>query len=124
VRVLAQGKGLGPAQVSAFVGAIEDRQRTAAAVWSWGEDARLGAALAAIAWRPDVDPAPFVRWFERLAVENRALWSGAFDESRYRQVRCQVNVLAHFAAQLAERDATAVPAALRAGLDKVRREVQ
>lgn len=124
VRVLAQGKGLTGAQVSAFVEAIEDRQRTATAVWSWGEDARMGAALAAIAWRPDVDPAAFVRWFERLARQYRELWSGPFDEGRYRQVRCQANVLAHLSAKLAERGSAAVPEALRTGLEKLRRQVE
>lgn len=100
LKFLARSHWLRPEQQRLIVGAIAARLRSAGQVFVWGEDARLAAALAAIASRTDADPAPFSVWFKQLSVEHRSLWSGQFDPVRYVPVRAQLNVLSAFAADL------------------------
>jgi hypothetical protein len=84
------------------------------------DDIAYGAT--AVASRTDTDPAPFLAWFERLAAEHAAVWSGAFDPRRYVPVRAQLNTLAALAADL---DATSGPAErIRAALRSLRAEAQ
>jgi hypothetical protein len=91
-------------------------------VFVWGEDDRLAAALTSIATRSDAEAGPFNAWFKRLAEEHAALWSGAFDPSRYVPVRAQLNALNAFAADL---DAASGPATgIRSTLRSLRSETQ
>ena len=122
LKFLARSHWLGAEQQSRMINAIAERLRSAEQVFVWGEDARLAAALTAIARRSDADPGPFLAWFKRLAAEHATLWSGAFDPGRYVPVRAQLNTLAAFAADL---DATSGPqAGIRAGLRSLRAEAQ
>jgi hypothetical protein len=91
-------------------------------VFVWGEDARLAAALTAIAGRSDANPAPFLTWFKRLTTEDAALWSGPLDPARYVPVRAQLNTLAALAADL---DGKSGPQdGIRAALRSLRAEAQ
>jgi hypothetical protein len=122
LKFLARSHWLRPEQQSRLINAIAERLRSAGQVFVWGEDARLAAALTAIAGRSDADPAPFLGWFKRLAAEHAALWSGPFEPVRYVPVRAQLNALAALAADL---DATTGPeAAIRAALRSLRTEAQ
>jgi hypothetical protein len=100
LKFLGRSPRLRPEQQLLIINAIAERLRSASQVFVWGEDARLAAALTAIASRSDADPAPFNAWFKRLAKEHAALWSGPFDPARYVPVRAQLNALSAFAADL------------------------
>jgi hypothetical protein len=122
LKLLARSHRLRPEQQSRMVNAIAERLRSAGQVFVWGEDARLAAALTAIAGRSDADPGPFLAWFKRLTAEHATLWSGTFDPVRYVPVRAQLNALAAFAADL---DAAGGPeAGIRAALRSLRAEAQ
>jgi hypothetical protein len=83
-----------------IVSGIVGRLRSAGLVFVWGEDARLAAALRAVAVRDDVDVSPFTEWCVRVRDDNRALWAGAFDVSRYIVLRAQLNTMAQLASDL------------------------
>lgn len=122
LKFLARSHWLRPEQQSRSVNAIAGRLRSAGLVFVWGEDARLAAALAAVARRPDADPAPFTLWFQQLREEHAALWRGSFDPARYVPVRGQLNTLSALAADL---DAENGPGAtIRAALRSLRAEAQ
>ncbi|HEY1875409.1 MAG TPA: DUF2785 domain-containing protein [Steroidobacteraceae bacterium] len=122
MKFLARSHWLRPQQQSQMTNAIAERLRSAGEVFVWGEDARLAAALTAIAGRSDADPAPFLAWFKRLTAEHAALWSGPFDPVRYVPVRAQLNTLAAFGADL---EATKGPqAGIRVALRSLRAEAQ
>ena len=122
LKFLARSHWLRSEQQSRMTNAIAERLHSAGQVFVWGEDARLAAALTAIAGRSDADPAPFLAWFKRLTAEHAALWSGRFDPVRYVPVRAQLNTLAALAADL---DATSGPQAeIRAALRSLRAEAQ
>jgi len=120
VKFLARSHRLRPEQQSRMVNAIAERLRSAGLVFVWGEDARLAAALTALAARSDADPAAFLAWFKRLGAEHAALWSGAFDPVRYVPVRAQLNALAALAADL--NTPTGPAASIRAALLSLRAE--
>jgi len=122
LKFLARSHWLRPEQQARSVNAIAGRLRSAGLVFVWGEDARLAAALAAVARRPDADPAPFTLWFQQLREEHAALWRGSFDLARYVPVRGQLNTLSALAADL---DAENGPGAtIRAALRSLRAEAQ
>jgi Protein of unknown function (DUF2785) len=84
-----------------IVSSISQRCRTAHLVFTWGEDARMGAALLSVVDRKDFDASPFETWFQALITENKELWkSPAIDAEAYASVRTQANVLAHLAAKI------------------------
>ena len=122
VKFLARSHRLRPEQQSRMVNAIAERLRSAGLVFVWGEDARLAAALTALAARSDADPAAFLAWFKRLGAEHAALWSGPFDPVRYVPVRAQLNALAALAADL--NTPTGPAASIRAALLSLRAEAQ
>jgi len=115
LKFLARSHWLRAQQQARIVDAIAERLRSAGLVFVWGEDARLAAALSAIARRADADATPFVAWFKRLKEEDAALWSGGFDVARYVPVRAQLNSLNAFAADLDldSGNGTAIRAAVR-----------
>lgn len=115
LKFLARSHWLRAEQQPRIVDAVAARLRGAGQVFVWGEDARLAAALASLARRPDADPAAFVAWFKRLGEEHEAVWSGAFEPSRYVAVRAQLNALAALGADLSADTggAAAVGTALR-----------
>jgi hypothetical protein len=100
LKFLSRGHLLRAQQQARIVAAIAGRLRSAGQVFVWGEDARLAAALTAVAKRADADPAPFNEWFKQLREEHAAVWSGPFDPARYVPVRTQLNTLSAFAADL------------------------
>jgi hypothetical protein len=122
LKFLARSHWLRAQQQARIVDAIAERLRSAGLVFVWGEDARLAAALSAIAGRGDADAAPFVAWFKRLKGEDVALWSGSFDVARYVPVRAQLNSLNAFAADLDLDPGNG--AAIRAALRSLRAEAQ
>jgi hypothetical protein len=114
LRILARNSKLSVAQQSRLIVSVVTRARTAATVFTWGEDARLAAALASVAGRSDVDTTAFEVWFAALIAEQKQLWTGAFETTAYVRLRTQVNTLAHLAA-LAARQST-FPVKLRDAL--------
>jgi hypothetical protein len=122
LKFLARSHWLRREQQSRMINAIAERLRSAGQVFVWGEDARLAAALTAIAGRSDADAEPFVSWFKRVTAEHASLWTGPFEPGRYVPVRAQLNTLAALAADL---DATTGPeASIRAALRSLRTEAQ
>jgi hypothetical protein len=122
LKFLARSHWLRPEQQARMTNAIAERLRSAGQVFVWGEDARLAAALTAIAGRSDANPAPFLTWFKRLTTEDAALWSGPLDPARYVPVRAQLNTLAALAADL---DGKSGPQdGIRAALRSLRAEAQ
>ena len=122
LKFLARSHWLRPEQQSRMINAIAERLRSAGQVFVWGEDARLAAALTAIAGRSDADPGPFLAWFKRLGAEHAALWSGAFEPGRYVPVRAQLNTLAALAADLEATSGSQV--GIRSALRSLRAEAQ
>jgi hypothetical protein len=93
-------------------------------VFTWGEDARMAAALLSIVDRKDFSASPFETWFQALITENKELWkSPAIDAEAYASVRVQANVVAHLVAKSAPQKNNGAPpsllAALQATLAKV-----
>ena len=121
LRVLARNSKLSARQQSRLVAAVATRTRGAEAVFTWGEDARLAAALVSVANRSDFDAGAFDVWFAELIAEHRQLWKGAFKTSAYVHVRTQVNTLTHLAALAARQPAFPLKLreALQATLAKV-----
>jgi hypothetical protein len=122
LKFLARSERLQVPQQTRIVNAIAERLRSAGLVFVWGEDARLAAALTAIATRADADPAPFAAWCQRLTSEHAALWSGTFDPDRYVAVRAQLNSISALAANLEQDSAGAT--AIRAALHSLRAGAQ
>jgi hypothetical protein len=107
-----------------IVNGVWQRCRTAHMVFTWGEDARMAAALLSIVDRKDFSASPFETWFQALITENKALWkSPAIDAEAYASVRTQANVLAHLEAKSAPQKNNGAPPnfldALQATLAKV-----
>jgi len=100
LKFLSRSSRLSTAQQARFVDSISGRLRSAGQVFVWGEDARLAAALAALARRPDVDPTLFTTWMTHLAEEDAAVWRGPFEPMHYIAVRAQLNTVTALVADL------------------------
>ena len=124
LKFLGRSPRLQTAQQARIVSGIAERVRSAGTVFVWGEDARLALALAALARRPDLDPAPFEQWFARLGREHAAVWSDPFEVTRYVAVRAQLNALSELAADLEANSAGEGALAVRATLRKLRAATQ
>lgn len=116
LKFLARNARLRPAEQAGIVAAIEERLRSAGSVFAWGEDARLAAALAAVAARDDADPAAFLAWFARLEREANDIHDGSFDATEFTRLVAQRNALAHFSALLGTAGCTPRCEAIRAPL--------
>jgi Protein of unknown function (DUF2785) len=124
LKFLARSPHLSGEDQKRIVGGVSQRCRTAHLVFTWGEDARMAAALLSIVVRKDFDPSPFETWFQALSSEHNELWkSPAIDANAYASVRAQANVLAHLAAKSAAEKSNGPPPsfrdALQAALGKV-----
>jgi uncharacterized protein DUF2785 len=119
LKFLARSPHLTPGDDARIVSQIAERLRTAHQVFVWGEDARLAAALLALAARPNFESAPFDAWFVRLQGDDASLWKGQLDVARYTAVRAQLNALAHLAARLTVSDPKASSAQLRQSLERL-----
>jgi hypothetical protein len=86
-------------------------------VFTWGEDARMAAALLSVVDRKDFDALSFETWFQALSAENKELWkSPAIDAEAYASVRVQANVLAHLEAKSAPQKNNSAPPSFRDAL--------
>jgi hypothetical protein len=124
LKLLARSSHLSAEDQKRIVDGVSQRCRTAHVVFTWGEDARMAAALLSIVDRKDFDASSFESWFQVLITENNELWkSPAIDADAYASVRAQANVLAHLEAKrVAEKNNGAPPSfrdALQAVLAKV-----
>ena len=100
LKFLARSPHLSVEDQKRIVNGVSQRCRTAHLVFTWGEDARMAAALLSVVDRKDFDAAPFEAWFQALITEHEKLWrSSAMDTEAYASVRTQTNVLAHLAAK-------------------------
>lgn len=106
LRALARNPRLRREQILIIANAVVERARASRTVWSWGEDARLGAVLATLASRPDVPITFFEGWTSVLLAENKALWLGPFDAANYRRVQAQSSLVTQMAALLTSRPVT------------------
>jgi Protein of unknown function (DUF2785) len=100
LKFLGRSSRLNTAQQARLVESISGRLRSAGQVFVWGKDARLAAALATLAGRPDVDATPFTTWITRLTGQHAAVWRGSFDPMRYIAVRAQLNTVSALVADL------------------------
>jgi hypothetical protein len=124
LKFLARSPHLSAEDQKRIVSGVWQRCRTAHLVFTWGEDARMAAALLSVVDREDFDASPFKTWFQALIAENKELWkSPTIDAEAYASVRVQANVLAHLAAKSASQKDNVAPAsfrdALQATLSKV-----
>jgi hypothetical protein len=124
LKFLARSSHLSAEDQKRIVDGVSQRCRTAHVVFTWGEDARMAAALLSIVDRKDFDASSFESWFQVLITENNELWkSPAINADAYASVRAQANVLAHLEAKrVAEKNNGAPPSfrdALQAVLAKV-----
>ena len=120
LKFLARSPRLSREQQALVVGAIARRLQTAGRVFTWGEDARLAYALAALAHRADADPSPFNAWFSDLQQRHARVWGGHFDPSLYVSERAQLNTLSELAADLESETTGAGAQDIRAGLRALR----
>ena len=110
LKFLARNEHLSRDDQKRVVAGISQRCRTATSVFSWGEDARMAAALLSVVDRKDFDQSAFDGWFKALIAENKELWKGlTIDIAAYIRVRAQANVLAHLAAKIAAQKDEEVP---------------
>jgi hypothetical protein len=124
LKFLARSPHLTGEDQKRIVSGVWQRCRTAHLVFTWGEDARMAAALLSVVDRRDFDASLFKTWFQALITENQELWkSPAIDAEAYASVRAQGNVLAHLAAKSVPEKANSAPSsfrdALQATLSKV-----
>ena len=124
LKFLARSRHLSVEDEKRIVGGVSQRCRSAHLVFTWGEDARMAAALLSVVDRKDFDAAPFEAWFQALMTEHEKLWkSPAIDADTYASVRVQANVLAHLAAKSTPQNGSVARArfrdALQATLGKV-----
>jgi hypothetical protein len=124
LKFLARSPHLSAEDQKRIVNGVSQRCRTAHLVFTWGEDARMAAALLSIVDRKDFTASPFETWFQALITENKELWkSPAIDAEAYASVRVQANVLAHLEAKSAPQKNNDTPPsfrdALQATLNKV-----
>jgi hypothetical protein len=102
LKFLARSPHLSIEDQKRIVSGVSQRCRTAHLVFTWGEDARMAAALVSVVNRKDFDASPFEAWFPALIAEHEKLWrSSVIDTEAYASVRVQTNVLAHLAAKSA-----------------------
>ena len=120
LKFLGRNPRLKRLQQQRMVVAIRGRLRSAGQVFAWGEDARLAAALASLARRADVDPAPFSEWFGSIVAEHVAVWTGELQPARYVAERAELNALAHLATELDADTVSAGTQAIRGGLRAMR----
>jgi len=117
LKFLARSPHLSAEDQKRIVNGVSQRCRTAHLVFTWGEDARMAAALLSIVDRKDFDDSPFETWFQALNTENKELWkSPAIDAEAYASVRAQGNVLAHLAAKSASQKDNSAPSSFRDAL--------
>ena len=117
LKFLARSPHLSAEDQKRIVNGVSQRCRTAHLVFTWGEDARMAAALLSIVDRKDFDDSPFKTWFQALNTENKELWkSPAIDAEAYASVRAQANVLAHLAAKSASQKDNSAPSSFRDAL--------
>jgi hypothetical protein len=102
LKFLARNPRLSAADANRSVEAIALRLASSDRVFVFGEDARLAAALAALAGREVCTPAAYSTWFAHLTAEHEEVWSGSFDPARYARFRAALNTLAQFSARLSE----------------------
>lgn len=124
LKFLARSPHLSAEDQKRIVNGVSQRCRTAHLVFTWGEDARMAAALLSIVDRKDFTASPFETWFQALITENKELRkSPAIDAEAYASVRVQANVLAHLEAKSAPQKNNDTPPsfrdALQATLNKV-----
>lgn len=118
LKFLARNEKISPDMQKRIVAAVAQRSRTAGMVFTWGEDARMAAALLSLANRNDFDTGGFNEWFSALVAEHKALWQAeAIDPKAYASVRVQANVLAHFAAKIAAQKDGSAPSDFRTALN-------
>lgn len=120
LKFLGRSPQLTRAQQARIVEGVAARLRSAGHVFVWGEDARLAAALAAVARRADADPAPFDAWTRQLAAEHTAAWQDPFEPARYAPVRAALNALAELGAELDDGTTSPGTDAIRASLRVLR----
>jgi hypothetical protein len=117
LKFLARSPHLSAEDQKRIVNGVSQRCRTAHLVFTWGEDARMAAALLSIVDRKDFDASPFKTWFQSLITENKELWkSPAIDAEAYASVRAQGNVLTHLAAKSASQKDNSAPSSFRDAL--------
>lgn len=125
LKFLARNRQLSADDQRRVVAGISQRCRTATSVFSWGEDARIAAALLSIVDRKDFDQLAFKEWFKALIAENNALWKRpTIDIAGYISVRTQANVLAHLAARMASQKNTDVPQSFRDALNAILTQIE
>ena len=124
LKFLARNPRLLPGQQAEMVAAIVGRLQTAGHVFTWGEDGRLAAALAAIVRRNDVDQTAFHRWFKALREEHEHLWGGSFDPTLYVRERTQLNTLNELIAELEPDTTPGSVQELRADLRALRADLR
>jgi hypothetical protein len=117
LKFLARNPHLSAEDQKRIVSGVSQRCRTVHLVFTWGEDARMAAALLSVINRKDFDASPFETWFQALITENKELWkSPVIDAEAYASVRTQANVLAHLDAKSAPQKNNGAPPSFRVAL--------
>ncbi len=74
-KFLARGPQWAPANLPRLLDAVRTKLMTHDTVFTWGEGARLAAALHAAVRRADADAAVVDAWLARWPADHRALWA-------------------------------------------------
>jgi hypothetical protein len=118
LKFLGRNEKLSPEQQKRIVRGIAERCRSAGIVFTWGEDARMAAALLSLTNRNDFAAASFDDWFKSIVFENKEIWkTPVIDPKAYASVRAQANVLTHFSAKMAAQKETHASSAFRDALN-------
>ncbi len=75
VKFLARSPRLARGDQARIIEAVVTRVETMPAVFAWGEDERLAAALRSVVVRGDADAAALEAWLSRLPGQHEAVWA-------------------------------------------------
>ena len=104
LRGLGQSRYLKPADQGRILAAIGRKMDNPGGVFTYGEGARLSAAVLALVRRADFDAAAFAALTDRFAMEAKPLWQGKLDPRRFAAVENSKQLLRSLYVQLAAQE--------------------
>ncbi len=104
LRGLGESRYLKPADQGRILAAIGRKMDNPGGVFTYGEGARLSAAVLALVRRADFDAAAFAALTDRFAATAKPLWQGKLDPRRFAAVENSKQLLRSLYVQLAAQE--------------------
>jgi hypothetical protein len=110
LRALGGSRYLKPADPGRILAAIGRKMDNPGGVFTYGENARLSAAVLALVRRADFDAAAFAALTDRFVSAAKPLWQGRLDPRRFAAVENSKQLLRSLYVQLAAQEGKPFPA--------------